>query len=154
MRILKNKIYTLLIFAAIIFLCYFLSQMTFNKDTNDAIKVVKEYFRYMDNGNKEAVLNLESQIGTNSELVEFQIRDCIKLIWLRDGSRALRANYMNYGLGKIENPYDVRVFHIVYYEHYKKGSILPEGNGIKFKYISVIKKTKNSPWLISGMGEG
>lgn len=152
--ILKKKNYILLIFIAIVILIYFLSQMTFSKDTNDAIKVIKQYFRYMDSGNKEAALNLQSKMRRNPESLEWQTRDCIKLIWLREGSEALKISYMNYGLGKVEKPYDARVFHIVYYEHNKKGTVMPEGNGIKFKYISVTKKSKDSPWLISDIGEG
>lgn len=119
------------IFALLAWLFYFVPQISFDRDTNDAKKVVKAHFNYY-----------------NSENTKF-----IKLLYIK-AAPELISDYRNYGYGAVEKPYNVRVFNITYVQIYKNNKLAPDPSVLKSKHITVTKRTKGSPWLVIGIGEG
>lgn len=139
----------------ILALYYYLSQISFNSDTNAAIKVVKRYFNYTNKGNINAVMNLLSGPFADKKSVEYDINNTrfVKLLYIKEAPELI-SGYMSNGLGAIENPYEVRSFKIIFLKIYKNGKLSPVKSGIRNIYIYVTKKSKNAQWRITDMGEG
>lgn len=147
----KKRFTFLSIIVVIIVLFYFLSQVSFNSDTNQAKQAVYNYTKYLNNKNKSEFKKTISK-SMFDESLEFENLKGIKLLWIREAPSSFRDSYMKTGLGKTEKPYEVKVFKIIIYKSYKK--VGPENNGLHSKNIYVTKEQKNSPWLISAIGQG
>lgn len=145
----KKKYIFLAIFALIIVLVYFLSQVSFDRDTNQAKSVAKNYYKYLNNKNEQEFIKTVSNHRKSQGFVTIKTS---KLLWIKEANLDLRYSYLKTGIGKTEKPYAVRVFDVIIYESYKiKG---PEDNGIKRLKITLTKEQKSSPWLVTSIGRG
>jgi hypothetical protein len=145
------------IFCLIVSLFYCVPQISFNSDTNAAKSVVKEYFKYYNSGNIDSVVKtLSGQLAVMSNSgISYDIKNTrfVKLLYIKDAPKLI-SGYRTNGLGATENPYDVRVFNITFIKIYKNHKLSPAESGLRSIHINVTKKTKDSPWRITSMGEG
>lgn len=87
-------------------------------------------------------------------------RRSLAVKWVLEKSEDRRPSqkevYMKYGRGiithaKAEN---IKIYKVEYTVEYKKDGVGPEDSGKDIKWCTLIRKDKNSPWLIDEIGEG
>jgi hypothetical protein len=145
------------IFCLIVSLFYYVPQISFNKDTNAAKNVVKEFFKNYNNGNIEGVMKTLSgpiaDISNGGISNDVKNTRFVKLLYIKEAPELI-SGYRAHGLGITEKPYNVRVFNITFIKIYKNDKLAPAQSGFRSIHINVTKKTKDSPWKITSMGEG
>lgn len=109
---LKSIITVIVVLITIMISIFYLSQISFDKDTNAAKSTVQEYFKYQNKHDKSRYLStlpIRNRIWA-ADLSKFNY---VKLYWIKQGSYKLVKSYMKDGIGKVEHPYNVKVFHII-----------------------------------------
>lgn len=112
-----------------------------NQQDDASMQIVKNYFKYMNEKNKKELLSILTDKNKGSK-ASFGLEDLeyIKLINIKEEKELQKENF--------------RVYTVDYEVKYSKDSKYPQKSG-RYKYqFSVVRKDKNSPWLIDDMGEG
>lgn len=118
-------------------------------------QVVENYFKYFSEKNLQGVNSTRTQWSQITE-VSKDIK-YIKLNSIAEDTRAsLKEDYIKYGHGIITGATEenIRVFKIEYTMKYKIGAIRTQDSDEYLKWCVLIRKDKNSPWLIDEIGEG
>lgn len=118
-------------------------------------QVVENYFKYFSEKNLQGVNSTRTQWSQITE-VSKDIK-YIKLISITEDTRAsVKEDYIKYGHGIITGATEenIRVFKIEYTMKYKIGAICTQDSDKYLKWCVLIRKDKNSPWLIDEIGEG
>ena len=129
----------------------------YDPKTQTPEQVVKNYFKFYNEKNKEKLLTTLTDWHKAPNVVwGFDNLKYIKVIKIEDDTKAQRDAYMHYGRGKINGVKEenVRVYKVDYEVKYKKDGVGPEDSGKYTKWYTVIKENDNSPWLIDDGGEG
>jgi hypothetical protein len=145
------------IFVLIISLFYYVPQISFNGDTNAAKKVVREFYKNYNSGNIDGVIKTLTgpiaDISNGGISNDIKNTRFVKLLYIKDAPELI-SDYRTHGLGINEKPYNVRVFNIIFLKIYRNDKLSPVNSGLRYIHIDVTKKTKDSPWRITSMGEG
>jgi hypothetical protein len=120
-------------------------------------QVVENYFKYLNEKNKKALFTTitEWQKAPNVEW-GFDVREYIKLISVKEETNPVfKEGYLSNGRGSINGvkKENVKIYKIEYNVKYKKGAVVAEESGTQQKWCTLIRKDKNSPWLIDEIGE-
>ncbi|KOR24762.1 DUF4829 domain-containing protein [Clostridium sp. L74] len=121
-------------------------------------KVVENYFKYYNEKNKEKVLTTLTKWHDSPNVVwGFEDLKCKKINTIKEekDSRHKEA-YIKYGRGTITGAKEenIIIYKVDYEVKYKKGTITPEESGSHQTWFTLIRRDKNSPWLIDTIGEG
>lgn len=126
-----------------------------SKDLLDAQKVVENYFKYRNEKNAEGLQStLEEQDPNLSE--DIKDTDYIKIISIKEDTDPMLKEMYLYdvkGKAKEAKAANIKVFNVFYDVKYKEGVQATEGNGKNQCWFWVIRKDKNSPWIINDMGQ-
>jgi hypothetical protein len=143
-------------------LIYFVSQVSFNKGTNEAKKIVKRQAECINNNDWEQYLAITKHrpLGVGSKEIipdHVKIIDNIKILWMRKSKKkiTMKLVYDSIGIHKVP-VYDAKVFNVVYYltnENGAKSMIAENGRKILVEEVLIVKETKESPWLYSLLGD-
>lgn len=121
-------------------------------------QVIDNYFKYYNEKNREGVLSTRTEVNKAPNVVfGFENLKYIKLISMsEDTNPKQKEAYMKYGRGSINGVKEenVIIYKVKYDVKYKKDGIGPQDSGIYIKWFTIIRKDKNSPWLIDDIGEG
>ncbi|WP_123054277.1 DUF4829 domain-containing protein [Clostridium sp. JN-1] len=128
-----------------------------SKDSLDAQKVVENYFKYMNEKNVDAV---QKTLINNDERLSECINsiDYMKLISIEeDTDPELKEPYLYDVKGKAKEAKEakaanIKVFNVFYDAKYKEEGGAQK-SGKDQKWFWVVRKDKNSPWVIQGMGQ-
>ncbi|OBR94240.1 MULTISPECIES: DUF4829 domain-containing protein [Clostridium] len=120
-------------------------------------QVVESYFKYLNEKNKKALFTTitEWQKAPNVEW-GFDIREYIKLISVNEETNPVfKEGYLSNGRGSINGvkKENVKVYKVDYDVKYKEDAITAEDNGKNTSWFFVVRKDKNSPWLIDSQGQ-
>ncbi|WP_229982000.1 DUF4829 domain-containing protein [Clostridium aromativorans] len=118
-------------------------------------QVIKNYFGYYNEKNVKGVNSTHTEWLRGPSLDE-NLKSIKLNSIVEDTSPSEKEGYMKYGRGiingaKAEN---VKIYKVNYTVKYKKDGIGPEDSGTYEKWIILVRKDKNSPWLIDDGGEG
>ncbi len=121
-------------------------------------QVIENYFKYYNEKNREGVLSTQTEVN-NTPNTEFGFENLkyIRLISMsEDTNPGQKEAYMKYGRGSINGVKEenVLIYKVKYDVKYKKDGVGPEDSGMYTKWVTIIRKDKNSPWLIDEIGEG
>jgi hypothetical protein len=119
-------------------------------------QVVENYYKYYNEKNKEGVIStLTDQTNT-----KYVLDENIKYIKLNNIVEDVRPSpkeaYMKYGRGLITGAKEenIIIYKVEYTVKYKKDRVAPQDSGKCTTWFTLIRKDKNSFWLIDDMGEG
>ncbi|OAA88570.1 DUF4829 domain-containing protein [Clostridium ljungdahlii] len=120
-------------------------------------QVVENYFKYLNEKNKKALFTTitEWQKAPNVEW-GFDVREYIKLISVNEETNPVfKEGYLSNGRGSINGvkKENVKVYKVDYDVKYKEDAITAEDNGKNTSWFFVVRKDKNSPWLIDSQGQ-
>jgi hypothetical protein len=124
---------------------------------NSPKQVVKNYFKYKNEKNKNDIEKLltKDSLGPNHTW-GFEDLEYIKLININEETNpTFKDGYLSNGRGSINGvkKENVKVYKVDYNVKYKEGAVTAEKNGKNTSWFFVIRKDKNSPWLIDGQGQ-
>ncbi|UZQ52304.1 M56 family metallopeptidase [Clostridium kluyveri] len=133
------------------------NNVTGNRELLQPKQVVENYFKYYSEKDQQHVEKLltKEAIGPNPIWV-FKYIEYFKIISINEESDPLFKNgYLSHGRGSINGvkKENVKVYRAKYDVKYIEGSVVPEENGNHTCWFYVIRKDKNSPWLIDDMGQ-
>ncbi|URZ14735.1 DUF4829 domain-containing protein [Clostridium felsineum] len=121
-------------------------------------EVIKNYFKYYNEKSRTGVLSTLTDWQNKPNLVlGFNKLKFIKLNTIvEDTDPKEKDDYMKYGRGKINgvkenNVKNYKVTFTIEYKNNEGGAI---ANGKHTEWFTVIRKNKNSAWLIDDHGEG
>ncbi|NEZ46993.1 DUF4829 domain-containing protein [Clostridium niameyense] len=121
-------------------------------------KVIQNYFKYYNNKNKKGVLStLTKNTCTFNVMFNFGNLKYIKLENIKeDNDLKQKEAYIKYGRGNVDGAKkeNVIIYKVKYKVKYKNDKFGPEDGGEYVKWFTLIRKDKNSPWLIDDIGEG
>ncbi|APF27151.1 hypothetical protein NPD7_2148 [Clostridium sporogenes] len=128
------------------------------KQLLESKKVVENYFKYYNEKNKEKILTTLTEVhdGPNVEW-GFENLEYIKLNSIKEEKDPKQNEaYMKYGRGTINGvkQENVIIYKVNYKVKYKKDEIEPQDSGSYETWFTLIRKDKNSPWVIDEVGEG
>lgn len=156
-----KKIIVLLLFLAIVFSGCSKVKTQISDSKNQQLQpkqVIDSYFKYYNEKNREGVLSTETEVNKAPNVVfGFENLKYIKLISMwEDTNPKQKEAYMKYGRGSVNGVKEenVIIYKVKYDVKYKKDGIGPQDSGIYIKWFTIIRKDKNSPWLIDDIGEG
>ncbi|QAT41627.1 DUF4829 domain-containing protein [Clostridium sp. JN-9] len=121
-------------------------------------QVIENYFKYYNEKNREGILSTQTEVN-NTPNIEFGFENLkyIRLISMsEDTNPRQKEAYMKYGRGSINGVKEenVLIYKVKYDVKYKKNEVGPQDSGMYTKWVTIIRKDKNSPWLIDEIGEG
>lgn len=158
----KKRSIILLIAVLSIILIYFVPQISFDRTTNEAKKIVRRQSECINNKDWEQYLSIVKTMPLgvgNNEIIpkDVKIIDNVKILWLSKSKKKVKMKFVydSDGIHKIPI-YDGKVFNVVYYiknENGVKSEIAPMGRRIAFTEVLAVKETKESPWLYSPIGD-
>ncbi|URZ08253.1 DUF4829 domain-containing protein [Clostridium felsineum] len=121
-------------------------------------EVIKNYFKYYNEKSRTGVLSTLTDWQNKPNLVlGFNKLKSIKLnTIIEDTDPKEKDIYMKYGRGKVNGvkDADVKNYKVTFTIEYKNNEGGPIKNGKHFEWFTVIRKNKNSAWLIDEHGEG
>lgn len=132
------------------------SQRAITKQSLEPKQVVENYFKYYNEKNLKEVNSTRTQWSQITTELDKDIKS-IKLDSITEDTRpSAKESYIKYGHGKVTGATgdNVVIFQIQYTAKFKIGAITTEGGDNFAKTCIVIRKDKNSPWLIDEIGEG
>ena len=125
-------------------------------ETAAAKKVVKNYFKYYNNKDKEALLTTVSEKSHGANTVwGFDDLKNIKLVFIDENTdESIYNDYFSSGSGSVNgiSPENVKIFNVKFNVQYKKDSIFNHLNGFHYNDFILIRKDKDSPWVIDDFG--
>ena len=123
---------------------------------DSAQTVVENFFDYKNEKNKDKLLTtLTEHYNSPNAVWGFENLDSIKIINIEEEKdEQFKNTYLNAGGGSINGTLEnnIKVYKVKYDVKYKEDGIGPEDSGIHIKWFFVIRKNKNSQWLIDDMG--
>lgn len=156
----KEKIYSFFddpeIFGAFSKWCEFkISKVdAINIGSLDSQKIVENYFKYMNEKNKEKLLENLTEWHNNT-IWGFENLDYIKILNIEEETNENQKNgYLYNGNGKINGTTEenLKVYRVEYEVKYKKDGVGPQDSGKYTWWFDVIRKSSSSPWLIDDFG--
>lgn len=120
----------------------------------DPQKVVENYFKYMNEKNKEKLLENLTE-WHNNMIWGFENLDYIKIINIEEETNEnQKKGYLYNGNGKINETKEenLKVYRVDYEVKYKKDGVGPQDSGKYTWWFFVIRKSSSSPWLIDDFG--
>ncbi|MBU3146513.1 DUF4829 domain-containing protein [Clostridium estertheticum] len=133
------------------------AKVAVNSQGDPAQTVVEKYFKYKNEKNKDNVLTtLTEHFKAPNVVWGFENLDSIKIINIeKESNDTVIKGYLNNGNGSengtTEN--NLKVYKVKYEVKYKKDGIGPQDSGTYDWWYFVIRKDKNSQWLIDDFGE-
>lgn len=127
---------------------------TVNIGSLDPQKVVENYFKYMNEKNKEKLLENLTEWHNNT-IWGFENLEYIKIINIVEETDPTQKNgYLYNGNGKINGATEenLKVYRVDYEQKNKKDGIGPQDSGKYTWWFFVIRKSSSSPWLIDDFG--
>lgn len=121
-------------------------------------QVVENYYKYSNDKNKKALLTTLTE-WHNAPNVDLGLDnlDFIKTISIsEDTNQSQKEAYIKYGRGTLTGATEknVAIVKVTYLVKYKKENSGPQNSGIYTTWFTLIRKDKNSQWLIDDIGEG
>lgn len=120
----------------------------------DSQKVVENYFKYMNEKNKEKLLGNLTE-WHNNMIWGFENLDYIKILSIEEETNEnQKKGYLYNGNGKINETKEenLKVYRVDYEVKYKKDGVGPQDSGKYTWWFDVIRKNSSSPWLIDDFG--
>ncbi|MCR3758056.1 DUF4829 domain-containing protein [Clostridium felsineum] len=121
-------------------------------------EVIKNYFKYYNEKSRTGVLSTLTDWQNKPNLVlGFNKLKFIKLNTIvEDTDPKEKDDYMKYGRGKVNGVKEnnVKNYKVTFTIEYKNNEGGPIENGKHSEWFTVIRKNKNSAWLIDDHGEG
>lgn len=118
--------------------------------------VVENHFKYKNEKNKDKLLTTLTEVYNTPNMVwGFENLESIKLIEINeDTSENIRNGYLFNGRGSVNgvSPENLKVYKVKYELKLKQDGIGPQDSGTYDWWYFVIRKDKNSPWLIDDYG--
>lgn len=153
--------FSLVIFSLLIILngCTIETSKTNNISTSlsDPKKVVENYYKYKNEKNKEGLLKtITKGYQSHNSSLGLDVIEYIKLININEETdTTFRKGYLGnsgkvHGIDKEEN---VKVYRVEYDIKYKEGAIVAEESGKHTWWLFVVRKDKDSAWLIDEIGQ-
>ncbi|AJD30190.1 MULTISPECIES: DUF4829 domain-containing protein [Clostridium] len=128
------------------------------KQLLESKRVVENYFKYYNEKNKEKILTTLTEVHDGPNVVwGFKNLEYINLNSIKEEKDPKQKEaYMKYGRGTINGVKEdnVIIYKVNYKVKYKKDEIEPQDSGSYETWFTLIRKDKNSPWLIDEVGEG
>lgn len=132
------------------------NKVTVNSQGDSAKIVVEKHFQYKNEKNKDKILTtLTGHWNTPNIVWGFENLDSTKIISIEEEkSETVRKGYLSNGRGNINGTTEnnLKVYKVKYEVMYKKNGIGPQDSGTYAWWYFVIRKDKNSPWLIDDFG--
>ncbi|WP_434303708.1 DUF4829 domain-containing protein [Clostridium botulinum] len=119
-------------------------------------QVVENYFKYYSEKNEQKLFSTLTAHHENTEWA-FRGLKCIKPNSIEEDKDPIqKEGYMKYGRGSINGVKEenVIIYKVDYEVKYRLNWIYPEESGRYIKWFTLIRRDKNSPWLIDEIGEG
>ena len=119
-------------------------------------QVVQNFFKYYDEKNKDKFLSTLTSHNKDTEWGFGNLKHINPNSIKEDKNPIQKEAYIKYGRGttngvKEEN---VIIYKVDYDVKYRVSWIYPGESGEYIKWFTLIRKDKNSPWLIDEIGEG
>lgn len=120
-------------------------------------QVVENYYKYSNDKNKKTLLTTLTD-WHNAPNVDLGLDnlDFIKTISIsEDTNQNQKEAYIKYGRGTVNGTTEdnITIFKVNYLVKYKKENAGPQNSGIYTTWFTLIRKDKNSRWLIDDIGE-
>lgn len=154
-----KKIILITLFLVFVFTgCSTVKTQTLNsqKQPLEPKQVVENYFKYYNEKNLEGVNSTRTQWSQITAGLDENLK-YIKLNSIsEDVAPNMKEGYIKYGHGLITGAKEenIMIYKIEYTVKYKKDGVGPQDSGKYIKWCTLIRKDKNSPWLIDDIGEG
>lgn len=120
-------------------------------------QVVEDYFKYYNEKNRKEMLSTLTEWHNAPNVVfGFENLKYIKLNSIsEDVAPSMKEGYIKYGRGLVNGAKEenIIIYKIEYTVKYKKDGVGPQDSGKYTKWCTLIRKDKNSPWLIDEIGE-
>lgn len=119
-------------------------------------QVIKSYYKYKNDKNKQGMLTTLTKGHDAPNVVwGFEDLEYIKIINIKEETDFnIKEDYLsNKGRVNAVKKENLKVYRVEYDVKYKKGAVVPEENGRNMCWYFVIRKDKESPWLIDEMGK-
>lgn len=129
---------------------------TINPQSLSSKQVLENYFKYCNEKNVDGISSLMTEWRKPSGELDENL-ESIKLNSITEDTRpSQKEAYMKYGHGIVTGTKEenISIYKVKYTVKYKKDGIGPEDSGTYEKSYILIRKDKNSPWLIDDGGEG
>lgn len=127
-----------------------------SKEGLEPQKVVENYFKYKNEKDKDKLLTTLTELYKAPNVVwGFENLDSIKILNIEEETEErIRRGYISNGRGSINGTTEdnLKVYKVKYEVKYKKDGIGPQDSGIYDWWYFVIRKDKESPWLIDDFG--
>lgn len=118
----------------------------------EPVKVIEKYFKFYNDKNREGVLSTLTPIyNTPSTILEFENLEYINLADVQEmKDQMYKKQYLSNGRGKVNGVKEenVKVYIVTYANKFKQDSIGPGDSGKHTKRFYLVRKNKNSLWLI------
>lgn len=165
----KKKIILIVIFSSFVFVIlggYILKtegiilkeQSISKKQSLDPKQVVECYFKFYNEKNKKGVQSTMTEVNNGpNKVYEFDNLIYIKLKSIKeDTNPSQKEDYIKYGRGMVNGATEdnIKIYKVEYDLKLKNDEISPDRSGKCMMWITLIRKDKNSGWLIDDMGEG
>ncbi len=131
-------------------------ELNLQKQSLEPKQVVEKYFKYYNKKNLGGVNSTRAQWSQMTTGLDENIK-YIKLNSMsEDASPSMKEGYIKYGRGTITGAKEenIIIYKIEFTVKYKKEGVGPQDSGKYTKWCTLIRKDKNSPWLIDEIGEG
>lgn len=147
----KKSYVILLISTFLLILSYFVSQVSFDKTTNEARKLIMKHAEYINNKNWEGYVTI---VDDMLDKIPSHVKtiDNIKVLWIGNSKKKITTKL----LPEKKLIYDARVFRVVYFiknSNITNPELAKSVTGIAIDDVVIVKETKESPWLYSSLGE-
>lgn len=152
----KKIMLVILCFVVVITSCFITKRKVSNpqkQSIDSAQQVVENYFKYLNGKDLKGINSTQVQKWKD---IDKNLKH-VKLDSISEDKRpSQKEAYMKYGRGTITHAKaeNIKVYKVEYTVKYKKDGIGPEDSGKDIKWCTLIRKDRNSPWLIDEIGEG